>query len=300
MRATLFLFVILVAAIMVPIIIAVYVYRDAHRRSMNAVLWALVAALVPTFIGLLVYLLVRGNYSDLNCPQCGTRVQEQFVVCPSCGAKLRASCPNCATPVEPGWKVCPNCAQPLPESYHDVQPPVRPQDRSLAKVLAIVIIIPVLLIGLLVFGFTIPSVGGAYSSAYREASTREYLEEMRTEISTDTADKVEKWLNDIDYTQNTAYVLEYTEQTDSGTDYYYLVMIPSIGGSQPQSGLVHHDGIFGTTLTLTLTSTSGERTLFNVMTSSENAIKLKVTLNGEKIPCKVTTVNYNPTLFSIE
>ena len=44
------------------ILIGVYVYRDAERRDMNGLLWALVAVFVPSLIGLIIYLLVRGNY----------------------------------------------------------------------------------------------------------------------------------------------------------------------------------------------------------------------------------------------
>ena len=87
-------FIVLAIAIIIPFIIGFYVYQDAKRRGMNAILWALVAAVAPALIGLIVYLLVRGEYSNLRCPNCDTPVREQFVVCPKCGAKLRASCPN--------------------------------------------------------------------------------------------------------------------------------------------------------------------------------------------------------------
>lgn len=114
--------IVLAFMLIIPLIIFVYVYRDAKRRGMNAILWALIAAIAPTLIGLIVYLLVRGSYSDLRCPVCDTPVQEQFVVCPKCGTKLHASCSNCAAPVEPDWKVCPKCAQPLTDAQADVHP----------------------------------------------------------------------------------------------------------------------------------------------------------------------------------
>ena len=93
--------VLLLLIVAVPFIVGIYVYRDASRRGMNALLWALASAIGPALIGLIIYLLVRGNYSDLRCPQCDETVKEQFVVCPKCGIKLRAACPNCAMPVEP-------------------------------------------------------------------------------------------------------------------------------------------------------------------------------------------------------
>ena len=73
-----------------PILVGVYVYRDAVRRNMSAGLWALAAALVPAFIGLIVYLLVRSEYADLRCPRCAAPLAAEFAVCPKCGAKLRS------------------------------------------------------------------------------------------------------------------------------------------------------------------------------------------------------------------
>ncbi|MGN0658788.1 MAG: hypothetical protein ACI4LA_04200 [Emergencia sp.] len=47
----------------IPIIIGVCVYRDASRRvDCSPLLWALVAALVPSCIGLVIYLIVRRDY----------------------------------------------------------------------------------------------------------------------------------------------------------------------------------------------------------------------------------------------
>lgn len=84
--------------------LGIYVYRDAKSRGMNAPLWTLIAVLAPVFVGLIIYLLVRGSYSDLKCPNCAAPVTEQF-----------RSCPSCAAPVEPDWKVCPHCGNPLSE-----------------------------------------------------------------------------------------------------------------------------------------------------------------------------------------
>ena len=125
--------------VFIPILIGVYVYRDARRRGMNAVLWTLIAILAPSLIGFIIYLLVRGNYSNLKCPRCDATVTEQYVVCPKCGAKLKPSCPNCSTPVEPDWAVCPKCAQPLPTAQEDIVTPVRPKDKTLWKILAAIV-----------------------------------------------------------------------------------------------------------------------------------------------------------------
>mgnify|MGYP002747632941 CR=1 FL=1 len=114
----------------IPLLIGVYVYRDAARRGMNAALWTVVAVLAPAFTGLIVYLLARGAAPALKCPQCGAAVTDAYAVCPACGARLRAVCPGCGAPVEPGWKVCPRCAAPLPQTP---APDVHPPEESLAE-----------------------------------------------------------------------------------------------------------------------------------------------------------------------
>ena len=137
------LFMLMIIVALLPLLIGVYVYRDAKRRGMNAALWTLIAILAPSLIGFIIYLLVRGNYSNLKCPRCAATVTEQYVVCPKCGAKLKPSCPNCSAPVEPDWTVCPKCAQPLPTVQEDIVTPVQPKDKTLWKILAAIIIVPV-------------------------------------------------------------------------------------------------------------------------------------------------------------
>lgn len=60
-----FLF-ILAVVIGFPIMIGIYVYRDAQSRSMNATLWTLVAVFAPGLIGLIIYLLVCRDYPPLR------------------------------------------------------------------------------------------------------------------------------------------------------------------------------------------------------------------------------------------
>ena len=90
------------------IALAVYVARDARRRGMNAVLWVLVVLLVPGYVGLIIYLLVRPS---APLYQCGQPVERSFARCPYCGAQLLASCPNCGQAAQPEWKLCPTAAR---------------------------------------------------------------------------------------------------------------------------------------------------------------------------------------------
>lgn len=105
------------------IVVIVWVYRDAERRGMNGVLWALVV-FIGNLIGLLVYLIVRTEYvpapqsrpsSQITkpCPNCEEPVNQDFAYCPHCAASLQATCPQCGKAVEPDWKVCPHCGKQL-------------------------------------------------------------------------------------------------------------------------------------------------------------------------------------------
>ena len=74
------LLILLSVFLIVPILIGVYVYRDANRRGMNALVWTLIALFAPSLIGFIIYLLVRSGYSDLECPRCQTAIKEEYVL----------------------------------------------------------------------------------------------------------------------------------------------------------------------------------------------------------------------------
>lgn len=214
MRITLMLFPIMILIIAIPAIIGVYVYRDSKHRGMNAALWTLVAVLAPSLIGFIIYLLVRGNYSNLRCPQCDTSINEQYVVCPKCGAKLRPTCPNCSAPVESDWKVCPRCAQPLPECHEDIVSPVRPKDKTLWKILIAIVIIPVIL--LLMLGISFSAASGGGSSSLREISFDEYFADQ--EIPDSTKEYVKEWFDGLELRTDHVYALRYTHRIDPDSD----------------------------------------------------------------------------------
>ena len=47
----------------IPLLIGILVYRDADKRvDCNPWLWALIAALAPSLVGLIIYLIIRGDY----------------------------------------------------------------------------------------------------------------------------------------------------------------------------------------------------------------------------------------------
>lgn len=107
------------------IVVIVWVYRDAERRGMNGLLWALLV-LIGNIIGLLIYLIVRTDnmqvlknsqrsQSTKPCPDCQKLVSLNFTFCPHCGARLQESCPQCGKSIEANWKVCPYCGEKLKE-----------------------------------------------------------------------------------------------------------------------------------------------------------------------------------------
>ena len=297
MRTIIFSLVVLAALLTIPVMIGVYVYRDAKRRRMNAALWTLIAVAAPALIGFIIYLLVRGNYPDLQCPQCAEPVTEQYTVCPHCGAKLRPACPNCSFPVELDWNVCPRCAAPLDKAELRHTPPLRQRDRSLSKILIAIIIVPVALIALAVFGLTaFQSATG--SSTLREVTFEEYDQEQESET---VREAVHEWLDGLDVRTDRAYALryDYSNELGAGQEHYYLFYVPD-GGQSPSTSFGTDAGLFGTTLNLRLERTGFSGSLYCVQNSAENPPKPRVVLGGKQIRCETQVVDYNPTLFFIE
>lgn len=106
-----------------------WAYRDARRRTPDIGLAIAAAALVLFFFlpGYWVYLVVRPRLtmSEVNeerarqvlladymrrCPACAATVTSDYIVCPRCRTRLKASCASCQKPVEPAWIACAYCA----------------------------------------------------------------------------------------------------------------------------------------------------------------------------------------------
>ncbi len=259
------LFLFLGAMLILALIIGVYVYRDASRRGMNAILWTLVAVVIPSAIGLLIYLLVRGNRTGLHCPSCGMEVAQD-------------------------WQVCPKCARPLPQS--ETADDGGRKDRSIWKVLTIVILVPLLLIGVLI-AFSFSAVAGAGSASLRDLSLDEYIQ-----AETPDSQAVLTWMENLPNEDNRAHALRFDRQTESGTEYFFLVYAP--GTSYGAQGFRQGSSIFGTTLELELHRTGQNGRVLNLISSADRVPQIKVRVNSQEIPCDVTVVNYNPTMFYLE
>jgi RNA polymerase subunit RPABC4/transcription elongation factor Spt4 len=94
------------------LLVGTLVYRDAARRGMDPWLWATIAAFVPFFIGIVIYLVMRSSAQG-RCSQCGRSVRADFRVCPYCGQPQSLQCPQCHQPVAVDWKACPHCGRSL-------------------------------------------------------------------------------------------------------------------------------------------------------------------------------------------
>lgn len=109
----------------------VWTFRDIESRSRSVVtqvVSTLMAVIFP-FVGLPLYLILRPKETldaafqrsleeeyllqDLEelplCPQCQHFVQDDFVLCPHCHARLRDACGGCSRLVDLRWALCPYC-----------------------------------------------------------------------------------------------------------------------------------------------------------------------------------------------
>jgi RNA polymerase subunit RPABC4/transcription elongation factor Spt4 len=116
---------------------AYWAFRDMQLRSENPVLPYLAAALIILFtpllflFGIIVYRIVRphekiGEVYERNlaeeallaevetirtCPSCSRRVNEEWIICPSCRTRLNRVCANCGRLVGLDWSLCAWCGK---------------------------------------------------------------------------------------------------------------------------------------------------------------------------------------------
>jgi RNA polymerase subunit RPABC4/transcription elongation factor Spt4 len=116
---------------------AYWAFRDMQQRSDNAILPYLVAAGIILFTPFLfifavwVYKIVRphekiGEVWERNlaeeallneveavrhCPTCERRVDDEWIICPSCRTRLNRVCPNCSRLVGLDWSLCAWCGK---------------------------------------------------------------------------------------------------------------------------------------------------------------------------------------------
>lgn len=121
--------------------------RDARSRIRNPFVVAAAGLLVLVgFVpGLWIYLILRPRLTlatrfersleaeavlaeladRRNCPRCARRVQDDFVICPSCRCELKEPCVACARPLNFAWVVCPACGTERVQAAAPQSVPVR-------------------------------------------------------------------------------------------------------------------------------------------------------------------------------
>ena len=109
----------------VCIAIGIVVYYDAKRREMEPLLWALVSALVPYFIGLIAYLIARKPQGTF-CSNCGGTIPERSAFCPQCGHSFQRPCSNCGRSSDPSARFCPYCGTQVASESATEQPLAQP------------------------------------------------------------------------------------------------------------------------------------------------------------------------------
>jgi hypothetical protein len=109
----------------------VWTYRDISERTTDPVERGASVLIVAFFgiPGLLLHVLIRPKttledrmdrrleaeamFQDIHerpaCPQCATRIQPDFITCPSCRAELRTPCETCRQALATDWVICPYC-----------------------------------------------------------------------------------------------------------------------------------------------------------------------------------------------
>ena len=85
-----------------------YVWGDARRRGMSALLWTLLAVFIPSGVGVILYFILRDPV-PAPCPSCGALARKGHAFCASCGSAVRRACAQCRQPVETSWRNCPCC-----------------------------------------------------------------------------------------------------------------------------------------------------------------------------------------------
>jgi RNA polymerase subunit RPABC4/transcription elongation factor Spt4 len=116
---------------------AYWAFRDMQQRSDNAILPYLAAAFIILFTPLFfvfaywTYKIVRphekvGEVWERNlaeeallaevesihhCPGCDRRIDEEWIICPSCRTRLKRVCPNCSRLVGMDWSLCAWCGK---------------------------------------------------------------------------------------------------------------------------------------------------------------------------------------------
>ena len=77
-----------IAVLALTVLLGIWTYRDAQNKGMIGILWTAVVILVPSFIGLIIYLIVRMDHDKVICSNCNVSVDAKNRYCSNCGVEL--------------------------------------------------------------------------------------------------------------------------------------------------------------------------------------------------------------------
>ncbi|MCL2140540.1 MAG: zinc ribbon domain-containing protein [Dehalococcoidia bacterium] len=277
-----FFLLVFLLCLILPILIGIFVYRDAKSRDMNALMWLLIVIVAPMFIGLIIYFIVRSNYSNLKCPSCQAPVSEQYLACPSCGIKLKASCANCGAHIQSGWSVCPNCASLLSNERLDYSQPIARSGKIPSRALiAVLIILPLIILVPLGIGFALRSSAGVDTvtlSSLQSTNNYSYHPEVTAWLQecTDTSKiyalrsvSIDKWVEYLFYMPDHKMYFESYSSTKTNETIKFISATEIEPYGQQFFAVI--------------------QAKYN---GSPETIDITVWVSGEAIPCEVTEGNY--------
>jgi RNA polymerase subunit RPABC4/transcription elongation factor Spt4 len=116
---------------------AYWAFRDMQQRTENPILPYVAASFIIVFTGIFfplaifVYKIIRphekiGEVYERNlaeeallaeveaihsCPTCARRVNDEWIICPTCRTRLNRVCPNCSRLVGLDWSLCAWCGK---------------------------------------------------------------------------------------------------------------------------------------------------------------------------------------------
>jgi len=134
-------FIVMFAALLAAFLTATWIgaviwaFRDIRSRSRDIFAQVLATLMVLVFFplfpvpGLLLYFILRpretlsevyersleeevllqGIEERLACPGCNRRIEDAFMVCPTCHTRLKKACSSCGRLLHLRWNICPYC-----------------------------------------------------------------------------------------------------------------------------------------------------------------------------------------------
>ena len=103
----------LIIALIIKFLIILYVYNDAKSHDMERFIWILLIIILPSYIALIAYLIVRKYNEYTSCPNCQFKVKKKSSICPNCNQILTYTCPRCNKKIKEEWDMCPYCTEVL-------------------------------------------------------------------------------------------------------------------------------------------------------------------------------------------